>query len=58
MPSVIAIAGVASAVTFDDLGTIGVDPRWENLGKIHEYIEARFPLVYVSSSAARQESVC
>lgn len=34
--------------TFDDMGPIGEDSRWEIHGKFHEYLASAFPLVHVT----------
>lgn len=31
--------------SFDDMGPVGEDPRWDIFAKFHEYLEATFPLV-------------
>jgi hypothetical protein len=31
--------------TFDDMGPVGEDERWENRAAFHEYLESAFPLV-------------
>lgn len=33
--------------TFDDIGKVGEDPRWNTLLDLHKYIDKRFPLVLV-----------
>ncbi|KAJ3931943.1 MAG: carboxypeptidase S [Lentinula lateritia] len=48
---VIAIDWLSGAVqieteTYDDLGPVGEDPRWENRLLFHEYLENTFPLVH------------
>ena len=35
-------------MAYDDLAPPGQDERWEIFGKLHAYLEQRFPLVYVS----------
>ncbi|KAF5371886.1 hypothetical protein D9757_010578 [Collybiopsis confluens] len=45
-----AISWLSGAVrvkteTFDDMGLVGEDPRWENRKVFHEYLEKTFPLV-------------
>ncbi|KIK51550.1 hypothetical protein GYMLUDRAFT_181309 [Collybiopsis luxurians FD-317 M1] len=48
-----AIAWISGAVqvkteTFDDMGPVGEDPRWENRQLFHEYLQRTFPLVQVA----------
>ncbi|GAW01633.1 carboxypeptidase s [Lentinula edodes] len=48
---IIAIDWLSGAVqieteTYDDLGPVGEDPRWENRLLFHEYLENTFPLVH------------
>lgn len=31
--------------SFDDMGDVGVDPRWDVFALFHEYLEEIFPLV-------------
>ncbi|PIL24992.1 hypothetical protein GSI_12879 [Ganoderma sinense ZZ0214-1] len=31
--------------SYDDLGLVGIDPRWDTFGKLHEYLEEVFPKV-------------
>lgn len=33
--------------TFDSMGPVGEDERWENRANFHEYLLGAFPLVYV-----------
>lgn len=45
-----AVAWLAGAVqvpteSYDDLGPIGEDARWETFGQFHEYLFSAFPLV-------------
>ena len=35
--------------SFDAMGEIGVDPRWEVFADLHLYLEKAFPAVYVVS---------
>ncbi|KAJ3823013.1 carboxypeptidase S [Lentinula raphanica] len=32
--------------TYDDMGPVGEDPRWENRLQFHDYLEKTFPLVH------------
>lgn len=32
--------------TFDDMGDVGEDPRWNNFSTFHNYLYEKFPLVY------------
>ncbi|KAI1796624.1 carboxypeptidase S [Ganoderma leucocontextum] len=32
--------------SYDDLGAVGVDPRWDTFAKLHEYLEETFPKVF------------
>ena len=32
---------------YDDMGVPGEDPKWDIFAELHEYLESRFPLVYV-----------
>ncbi|KAL0071168.1 hypothetical protein AAF712_001728 [Marasmius tenuissimus] len=32
--------------TFDDMGEVGEDPRWENRAHFHEYLQESFPTVH------------
>ncbi|TFK51770.1 carboxypeptidase S [Heliocybe sulcata] len=32
--------------SYDDLKPVGEDPRWETFGRLHQYLESAFPLVY------------
>ncbi|EIW79241.1 carboxypeptidase S [Coniophora puteana RWD-64-598 SS2] len=34
--------------SFDDMGPIGEDPRWNTFGPLHDYLYSRFPLVHSS----------
>ncbi|KAK7062787.1 hypothetical protein VNI00_000277 [Paramarasmius palmivorus] len=36
----------AQTETFDDMGPVGEDPRWENRGAFHDYLANAFPLVH------------
>ncbi|KAG7093667.1 hypothetical protein E1B28_007326 [Marasmius oreades] len=32
--------------SYDGMDPVGVDPRWETFGKLHEYLDTAFPLVH------------
>ena len=32
---------------YDDMGVPGEDPKWDIFAELHEYLQSRFPLVYV-----------
>ena len=38
---------------FDDLAPPGQDSRWDIFADFHEYLEQRFPLVYVLGLSSR-----
>lgn len=33
--------------TYDDMGPVGSDDRWDVFGPFHDYLHAAFPLTYV-----------
>jgi Gly-Xaa carboxypeptidase len=35
----------SSTEMFDDLKPPGQDPHWEIFGKLHEFLEAKFPVL-------------
>lgn len=39
-------------MTYDDLGSVGQDPRWDTFKDLHATLEAHFPLVSVLVSGA------
>ncbi|RDX54278.1 carboxypeptidase S [Lentinus brumalis] len=43
-----ALAGAVQVPTesYDDLGPVGEDKRWETFGELHKYLEATFPDVF------------
>ncbi|TBU30672.1 carboxypeptidase S [Dichomitus squalens] len=43
-----ALSGAVQIPTesYDDLGPVGVDPRWDTFAKLHEYLEKTFPAVF------------
>jgi hypothetical protein len=45
-----------STESYDDMGPVGVDPRWDVFGPFHDYLLKAFPLVYAFHST-RQISV-
>ncbi|KAH7908955.1 hypothetical protein BJ138DRAFT_1128023, partial [Hygrophoropsis aurantiaca] len=42
--------------SYDDNGPVGQDPRWEVFGKLHEYLETTFPLVYEQLNVTKVNS--
>ena len=38
--------------SFDGMGEVGVDGRWEVFAEFHEYLKGAFPLVWVFSSSS------
>jgi len=36
--------------SYDEMGLVGQDKRWEIFGKLHDYLHETFPKVYVSRS--------
>ena len=41
--------------SFDDMGEIGEDKRWDVFFGFHEYLKKTFPLVYVVSTTERKQ---
>ncbi|KAI8996549.1 carboxypeptidase S [Trametes punicea] len=39
--------------SYDDLGPVGEDSRWEPFGRLHEYLEQTFPRVFESLNVTR-----
>ena len=33
--------------SYDNMGSVGEDPRWQVFGPFHDYLLGAFPLVYV-----------
>ncbi|EEB95893.1 hypothetical protein MPER_05067, partial [Moniliophthora perniciosa FA553] len=46
------LAGAIQVPTesYDNMDPVGVDPRWETFGKLHEYLATAFPLVHAKLS--------
>jgi hypothetical protein len=36
--------------SFDDMGLVGEDPRWDVFGEFHDYLEKTYPKVYIPMS--------
>ncbi|KAK7060895.1 hypothetical protein VNI00_000628 [Paramarasmius palmivorus] len=46
------LAGAIQVPTesYDNMDPVGIDPRWETFGKLHEYLATAFPLVHSNLS--------